>query len=90
MKLSTRRTFLRLAPGAVFAPAIVGRAQAAPLTLKFSTSQANDPKYSNGRVYYDFLVKQLAANNLSETVKVAFACSSSRLYRKLHYGSLGR
>jgi hypothetical protein len=72
MKLSTRRTFLRLASGAVFAPAIVGRAQAAPLTLKFSTSQANDPKYSNGRVYYDFLVKQLAANNLSETVKVDF------------------
>jgi TRAP-type C4-dicarboxylate transport system substrate-binding protein len=69
---TTRRSVLRLAAGAAAAPAIIGRARAAGLTLKFSTSQANDPKYSNGRVYYDFLIKHLADNKLDQAIQVHF------------------
>src|SRR5215472_14221490 len=78
MKIASvnRRTFLNTstvaAAGLIFAPAIIGRAKAAALKLKFSTSQPNDPKYSNGRVYYDNLVKQLKANGLAEQIDVAF------------------
>src|SRR5690348_13400273 len=55
-----RRTFIKsstaIAAGLALSPAIAGRAQAATLKLKLSTSLPNDPKYSNGRVYYDNLV----------------------------------
>jgi TRAP-type C4-dicarboxylate transport system substrate-binding protein len=68
----TRRSMLRVATGAAVAPAIIGRAQAAPLELKLSTSQSNDPKYSSGRVYYDFLVKRLSENNLDQAIKIQF------------------
>jgi tripartite ATP-independent transporter DctP family solute receptor len=61
-----------LSAGAVFAPALIGRAQAATLKLKLSSSQANDPKYANGRVYYDNLVKNLKAGGLGEQIEVAF------------------
>src|ERR1700710_1743055 len=54
------------------APAIVGRANAATLKLKCSSSLPNDPKYANGRVYYDNLVKNLKANGLSEQIDVTF------------------
>src|SRR6516164_3676250 len=54
------------------APAIIGRAEAATLKLKCSSSLPNDPKYANGRVYYDNLVKNLKANGLSEQVDVNF------------------
>ena len=71
-----RRTFLNtstvVAAGLIFAPAIIGRAEAAALKLKCSSSLPNDPKYSNGRVYYDNLVKQLKANGLAEQIDVAF------------------
>jgi TRAP-type transport system periplasmic protein len=53
-------------------PAIIGRAQAATLKLKCSSSLPNDPKFANGRVYYDNLVKSLKANGHGETVDVAF------------------
>jgi TRAP-type transport system periplasmic protein len=53
-------------------PAIVGRAQAAATRLKLSSSLPNDAKYANGRVYYDNLVKNLAANGLSEQIDIAF------------------
>lgn len=66
------RTSLAGAAGLVAAPALVGRAEAATLKLKLSSSQANDPKYANGRVYYDNLVKQLQAAGLSDQVNVAF------------------
>jgi TRAP-type transport system periplasmic protein len=70
-----RRAFVRLSTaisaGLALSPAIVGRAKAATLKLKLSTSQANDPKYSNGRVYYDNLVKNLKANGLGEQIEVA-------------------
>jgi tripartite ATP-independent transporter DctP family solute receptor len=72
----TRRTLLKtsatLSAGAIFAPALIGRAQAATLKLKLSSSQANDPKYANGRVYYDNLVKNLKANGLGEQIDVTF------------------
>jgi TRAP-type transport system periplasmic protein len=53
-------------------PAIIGRADAATLKLKCSSSLPNDPKYANGRVYYDNLVKNLKVNGLSEQIDVTF------------------
>jgi tripartite ATP-independent transporter DctP family solute receptor len=70
-----RRAFVRsstaIAAGLALSPAIVGRAKAATLKLKLSSSLPNDPKYSNGRVYYDNLVKNLKANGLGEQIEVA-------------------
>src|SRR5579871_2758831 len=72
----SRRGFLRAsraaATGLVFAPALVGRAEAATLKLKCSSSLPNDPKFANGRVYYDNLVKSLKANGLGEQIDVTF------------------
>jgi tripartite ATP-independent transporter DctP family solute receptor len=72
----SRRAFLKaskvVAAGMVLSPAIVGRAQAATLKLKCSSSLPNDPKFANGRVYYDNLVKSLKANGLGEQVDVTF------------------
>src|SRR5258708_39399041 len=51
-------------------PAIIGRAQAAPLKIKCSSSLPNDPKYTHGRVYYDHPVKNLQANGLGEQAAV--------------------
>src|ERR1700745_3914104 len=72
----SRRAFMTsstaVAPGLLFSPAIIGRAEAATLKLKCSSSLPNDPKFANGRVYYDNLVKSLKASGLGETVDVAF------------------
>src|SRR3974390_1016955 len=72
----SRRGFLRASravpAGAEFRPAIVGRAEAATLKLKCSSSLPNDPKFANGRVYYDNLVKNLTGNGLSEQIDVTF------------------
>src|SRR6201987_6222078 len=72
----SRRGFLRTsraaATGLVFAPALIGRAEAATLKLKCSSSLPNDPKYANGRVYYDNLVKSLKANGLGDQIDVTF------------------
>src|ERR1700709_2285713 len=72
----SRRVFLQsstvTAAGLVLSPAIVGRAEAATLKLKCSSSLPNDPKYANGRVYYDNLVKNLKGNGLGEQVDVTF------------------
>src|SRR5438094_5989149 len=72
----SRRSLLRAAGaiplGAVMSPAIVGKAAAAPMKMRLSSSQANDPKFANGRVYYDNLVKQLKGANLSEQIEVQF------------------
>lgn len=65
----TRRSALY---GVALAPAIIGTAHAAPMTLRMSSGQPNDPKYANGRVYYDFLMKHLKANNLTGAVDVQF------------------
>jgi TRAP-type C4-dicarboxylate transport system substrate-binding protein len=53
-------------------PALIGRAQAATLKLKCSSSLPNDPRFANGRVYYDNLVKSLKANGLGEAIDVTF------------------
>src|ERR1700745_633166 len=55
------------------APALIGRAEAATLKLKCSSSLPNDPKYANGRVYYDNLVKQIKGNGLAEQIHVTFS-----------------
>src|ERR1700761_5508656 len=76
MPFFDRRQLLRssvaLATTGLAAPALIGRAQAATLKLKLSSSQANDPKFANGRVYYDNLVKQIAASSLAGQIEVAF------------------
>src|SRR3989440_8705016 len=72
----SRRELLKsstaVAAGLVLSPAIIGKANAAPMKMRLSSSQANDPKFANGRVYYDNLVKQLKAANLSEQIEVQF------------------
>jgi TRAP-type transport system periplasmic protein len=72
----SRRMFVKSSAAAATwlaaAPAIVGRAEAATLKLKCSSSLPNDPKYANGRVYYDNLVKQIRANGLGEQIDVTF------------------
>jgi TRAP-type transport system periplasmic protein len=74
--LVDRRRLLRssfaLVTSGLAAPALIGRAEAAVLKLKLSSSQANDPKFANGRVYYDNLVKQIAASSLAGQIDVAF------------------
>src|SRR3984885_3658335 len=42
------------------------------MTLRLSSSLPDDPKYANGRVYYDNLVKQLAADGLADQINVQF------------------
>ena len=72
----TRRSLLRasapLAAGLVFAPALIGRAAAAVTKLKLSSSQANDPKYANGRVFYDNLMKHVKSSGLGKQLDVSF------------------
>jgi tripartite ATP-independent transporter DctP family solute receptor len=72
----SRRMFLNSSGAAaawlIASPAIVGRAQAATAKLKLSSTQPNDAKYANGRVYYDNLVKNLKANELGEQIEVTF------------------
>src|SRR5215210_8948819 len=72
---TNRRGFVKgsAALGSVVAsPALIGKAAAAPLKLKFSSSQANDPKFANGRVYNDALNKHLKASGLSEQIEISF------------------
>jgi len=73
---ATRRSLLRhtaaVAAGILFVPAIVGRASAATIKMKMSSSQANDSKYANGRVLYDNLTKHIKANGLSGQIDIAF------------------
>ena len=72
----SRRTLLKttavLSAGVMASPALIGRAEAATVKLKLSSSLANDPKYANGRVYYDNLVKHVNAAGLGEQIEVAF------------------
>ena len=73
----SRRAFIKSSTAScrrprVSLPHIIGRAEAATLKLKCSSSLPNDPKFANGRVYYDNLVKNLKGNGLGEQVEVAF------------------
>jgi tripartite ATP-independent transporter DctP family solute receptor len=68
-----RRSVLQAAAAvALGAPALIGRAQAATLKLKLSSSLPNDPQWANGRVYYDNLVKALQAGGLDGQIQIAF------------------
>jgi tripartite ATP-independent transporter DctP family solute receptor len=72
----SRRSLLRRAGalplGLALAPAIIGTARAAPMKLRLSSSQQNDPKFANGRVYNDNLVKQLKASGLGDQIEIQF------------------
>ena len=72
----SRRVFMKSSAAAASwlaaSPAIIGRALAASLKLKCSSSLPNDPKFANGRVYYDNLVNSLKANGLGEAIDVTF------------------
>src|SRR6201747_2895742 len=72
----SRRVLLKSSKAMVawlaLSPAIIGRAHAATVKLKCSSSLPNDPKYANGRVYYDNLLKNLKANGLGEQIEVTF------------------
>ena len=70
----TRRRLLHAALplGLAFAPAIIGTARAAAMKMRLSSSQANDPKYANGRVYYENLIKHVKGNGLAEAIDIQF------------------
>src|ERR1700709_1304965 len=76
MKSVGRRALLKsmkaTAACLALSPVIIGRAQAATTKFKCSSSLPNDPKYANGRVYYDNLVKNLKASGLGEQIEVTF------------------
>ncbi len=69
MPTITRRAALA---GALAAPALIGQATAAPMRMRLSSSQANDPKYANGRVYNDKLADALKANGIADQITVQF------------------
>jgi TRAP-type transport system periplasmic protein len=58
--------------GMALAPAVVRAARAAPMTLRLSSSLPNNPQFANGRVYYDNLVRRLAADGLADRIDVQF------------------
>ena len=65
----TRRALLRAA-GVLAVPALIGRAQAAALRMRLSSSLPNDPKYANGRTFFDQLQHALAENGLADRIEV--------------------
>ena len=69
--MGTRRAVM-LGTGALALPAIIGRANAAPLRMRLSSSLPNDPKYANGRTYSDLLQKAIAENGLTEQIIIQF------------------
>lgn len=54
----TRRALMGATAASLAAPALVGRARAATV-LRISTSFPNDPKFSTGRIWYDFFLPHL-------------------------------
>jgi TRAP-type transport system periplasmic protein len=42
------------------------------MKMRLSSSQANDPKYANGRVYYENLIKHVKGNGLAEAIDIQF------------------
>jgi tripartite ATP-independent transporter DctP family solute receptor len=75
-RIIARRSLLKSSviagAGVLAAPALIGRASAAAIKLRLSSSQANDPKFANGRVFYDNLAKHLKQTGLGEQIEVAF------------------
>src|SRR5271167_2133175 len=72
----SRRSLVRgaaaLPIGLAFGPFIIGKAHAAGIKMRLSSSLPNDPKFANGRVYYDNLVKSVQANGLGEQIEIQF------------------
>jgi TRAP-type C4-dicarboxylate transport system substrate-binding protein len=69
----TRRSLLRSAALPIaLAPMVIGRAHAATTKLRVSSSLPNDPKFANGRVYCDNLIKMVKANGLDEQLEIQF------------------
>lgn len=74
-KFNRRRfvtTSLALGAAGLASPALIGRARAAAMKMRLSSSLPDDPKYANGRVLYDNLVKHIKADGLGEQIEVAF------------------
>ena len=71
-----RRSFVRatsaMGLGAIVAPAIAGKARAAATKMRISSSQQNDPKFANGRVYFDNLSKHVKAAGLYEQLELSY------------------
>jgi tripartite ATP-independent transporter DctP family solute receptor len=65
----TRRSALL---GALAAPAVIHSGRAATTRIRFSSSQPNDPKYANGRVYYDYLMTHLKNDGLDSQISIQF------------------
>ena len=75
IKFNRRRfvtTSLALGAAGLASPALIGRARAAAMKMRLSSSLPDDPKYANGRVLYDNLVKHIKADGLGEQIEVAF------------------
>jgi TRAP-type transport system periplasmic protein len=73
--ISRRSLFRRaaaLSAGLALGPAIVGPTRAAAMKMRLSSSQANDPKFANGRVYYENLTKHIRANGLADQIEIQF------------------
>src|SRR5215468_10386331 len=72
----SRRSLVRgagaVSLGAVVSPAIIGKAHAAAMKMRISSSQQNDPKFANGRVYFDNLTKHVKAGGLAEQLELSF------------------
>ena len=58
--------------GVLAAPALIGSAQAAPMRMRLSSSLPNDPKYANGRVFYDKLTDALKTAGLDGQINIQF------------------
>jgi tripartite ATP-independent transporter DctP family solute receptor len=65
-------TSLALGAAGIASPALIGRAKAAAMKMRLSSSLPDDPKYANGRVLYDNLVKHIKADGLGDQIEVAF------------------
>jgi tripartite ATP-independent transporter DctP family solute receptor len=65
-------TSLALGAAGIASPALIGRAKAATMKMRLSSSLPDDPKYANGRVLYDNLVKHIKADGLGDQIEVAF------------------
>ena len=68
----TRRTWIAGAAGLLAAPAIIGRANAAPLRMRMSSSWPNDPKFAAGTVYHDTLQAALKDAGLGDKITIQF------------------
>lgn len=70
--ISRRAAVAGAISGILAAPAVIGVARAAPMRMRLSSSLPNDPKYANGRVFYDKLTEALGNAGLTEQITVQF------------------